>query len=69
MFLEPWMLGTLAITFGICAVWNYKKGMKTGAFSTLDMLENDRVIMIDNAGNIRPYAAPLKKFRKYKNKS
>ena len=67
MYLEPWMLGTLALTFCICAVWNYRKGIRMGAFSTLEMLENDRIIMIDTVGNIKPYTPyKYKRYRKSK---
>ena len=67
MYLEPWMLGTLALTFGICAVWNYRKGIRMGAFNTLEVLENDKIIMIDTVGNIKPYTPyKYKRYRKSK---
>lgn len=58
MYLEPWMLYVLALTFGFCAWWNRRCGFRAGAFQTLDLLEQDKIISINDEGDIRPYRNP-----------
>ena len=55
MYLEPWMLFVLVLTFGICAWWNHTKGIKYGIISVLTGLEYDKIISISDEGVIKPY--------------
>ena len=55
MYLEPWMLFILALTYGICAWWNHTKGIKNGIISVLTGLEYDKIISISDGGIIKPY--------------
>lgn len=55
MFLEIWMIVVLVLTFGICAWHSTKFGFKKGAMAILQSLENDKIIVIHNDGNISPY--------------
>jgi hypothetical protein len=55
MYLEPWMLFVLVLTFGICAWWNHTKGIRDGIISVLTGLEYDKIISINDEGVIKPY--------------
>jgi hypothetical protein len=55
MYLEPWMIFVLALTYGICAWWNHTKGIKYGIISVLTGLEYDKIISISDEGVIKPY--------------
>jgi hypothetical protein len=48
MYLEPWMLVVLVLSFGVCAWYNRKAGMMTGFFGALDALEEQKIIQIVN---------------------
>jgi hypothetical protein len=64
MYLDPWMLGTLALVFGFCAWFNHKRGLRLGIITTLEALENDKVIRVLDDGTISPYRAPTYRKRK-----
>jgi hypothetical protein len=70
MFLEPWMIATLAVAFGICAFLSKRSGFNDGAILTLQALEEQKLIKIEEDGSIKrwtPYAElPVKKARKRK---
>lgn len=70
MYLEPWMIVTIVIAFGACAFWSRGNGYYSGATRTLQALEEQRFIKIDDEGNIKrwtPYGEmPEKKIRKKK---
>jgi hypothetical protein len=71
MYLEPWMLFVLALTYGICAWWNHTKGIKNGIISVLTGLEYDKIISISDEGVIKPYRnydVMIKKRRPHINK-
>jgi hypothetical protein len=54
MYLEPWMLVILVLTYGTCAVWNRRKGYMVGVMSTLTNLEEDKFIRVLDDGTILP---------------
>lgn len=70
MYLETWMIVTLVIAFGACAFWSRGNGYYAGAARVLEILEEQRLIKIDDDGQIKrwtPYAElPAKKTRKKK---
>ena len=70
MYLETWMIVTLILAFGACAFISRNQGFLRGATVTLQALEEQRFIKIDDEGNIKrwtPYAElPAKKTRKKK---
>mgnify|MGYP003334380392 FL=1 len=55
MFLEPWMIGVLALTVGLCAVWNRHMGFRIGAMAVLEKLETEKIISVSNEGEIMKY--------------
>lgn len=65
MYLEPWMIATVIISFGICAYVSRNQGFVRGATATLQALEQQRFIKIEEGGNIKrwtPYNdVPAKK--------
>lgn len=70
MYLETWMIATLIISFGACAYISRNQGFVRGATATLQALEDQKFIKIDDDGEIKrwtPYAElPKKKSRKKK---
>jgi len=70
MFLESWMIVTLIIAFGACAFISRKQGFVVGAINTIQALEEQRFIKVDDDGNIKrwtPYNdVPVKKNRSKK---
>lgn len=67
MYLEPWMIVTLCIAFGACAFISRRGGFEAGAVMTLQALEEQRFIKIDDEGQIKrwtPYSEEMKKSKK-----
>jgi hypothetical protein len=67
MYLDPWMIFTLCIAFGACAFLSRRGGFTAGAMTTLQALEEQRYIKIDDDGNIKrwtPYSEEIKKTKK-----
>lgn len=70
MYLSLWQILTVCVTFGACAVISRRSGFVLGATATLEALEKNRFIKIEEDGSIKrwtPYAenpAPVKKTRK-----
>lgn len=67
MYLDPWMIVTIIIAFGACAFWSRGNGFYAGATRTLQALEEQRFIKIDEDGQIKrwtPYGE--KKIRRKK---
>lgn len=70
MYLDPWMIITLIVAFGACAFISRNQGFLRGASVTLQALEEQRFIKIDDEGNIKrwtPYnEMPIKRKSKKK---
>lgn len=70
MYLDPWMIVTLILAFGVCAFVSRNQGFLKGATVTLQALEQQRFIEIDEDGQIKrwtPYTdLAEKKSRKKK---
>jgi len=73
MYLDNWMIAALILSFGICAYTSRNRGFLQGATATLQALEEQRYIKIDDDGNIKrwtPYNdLPVKKTKKKIDKS
>ena len=67
MYLEPWMIAALIISFGLCAFLSRRGGFNNGALLTLQALAEQKFIKIEEDGSIKrwtPYAElPAKKTR------
>lgn len=70
MYLEPWMIITLIISFGICAIVSNRRGFSQGGEFALQLLVEKRMIKITDEGEIlrwTPYDdTPKKATRKRK---
>lgn len=70
MYLETWMIVAIVLAFGACAFFSRGNGYYAGAARVLEVLEEQRLIKIDDDGQIKrwtPYAElPEKKTRKKK---
>ena len=69
MYLEPWMIVTLCIAFGACAFISRRQGIFTGSMNTLHVLEEQKLIKIEDDGSIKrwtPYAELPTKGKKRK---
>lgn len=71
MYLDLWMIVTLIIAFGACAFISRGSGYYAGAARVLEALEEQKLIKIDDDGQIKrwtPYAEkqPVKATRKRK---
>lgn len=69
MYLETWMIVTLIIAFGACAFISRNQGFMKGATVTLQALEEQRYIKIDEDGQIKrwtPYSETAKSVKKKK---
>lgn len=68
MYLDPWMIIMLILSFGICAFVSRRGGFTAGAVTTLQILEEQKMIKIEEDGSVKrwtPYAElPAKKKRK-----
>lgn len=56
MYLDNWMIGMVIVSFGICAVLCRKQGFVLGATATLQALERERIIKIQDDGTIKRWA-------------
>ena len=67
MYLEPWMIAALIISFGLCAFLSRRGGFNNGALLTLQALAEQKFIKIDEDGSIKRFTAydekPAKKKR------
>jgi hypothetical protein len=54
MFLETWMLITLALLFGFCAWYNRRSGVLIGIDVTLDHLKKHGIIFVNENGEVHP---------------
>lgn len=65
MYLDTWMIATIILSFGICAYVSRNRGFIQGATVTLQALEEQRFIKLEEDGTIKrwtPYAElPAKK--------
>jgi len=70
MYLDPWMIVTLIVAFGICAFISRNQGFLRGATATLQALEEQRYIKITEDGSIKRWTQyndiPEKKSRSKK---
>jgi hypothetical protein len=67
MYLDTWMIVMLVLSFGACAWFSRGNGFWAGATQTLQMLEQQKMIKIDEEGSIKRWTAyddkPVKKKR------
>lgn len=65
MYLETWMIALLILSFGVCAFYSRRTGFVLGATMTLQALERERVIKINEDGTVKRWAPyndlPVKK--------
>lgn len=64
MYLSTWMIVTLILSFGICAFISRRQGFVLGATATLQALERERMIKVEEDGTVKrwtPYAELPKK--------
>lgn len=65
MYLETWMIVMLVLSFGACAFISRRQGFVVGATMTLQALERERLIKIEEDGQVKrwtPYnELPVKK--------
>jgi len=70
MYLETWMIAALVLSFGACAWFSRKSGFAYGAMATLEMLERERLIKVEEDGSVKRWApyndVPVKKKRRAK---
>ena len=53
MYLDPWMIVTVCIAFGACAFISRRQGFVVGAMNTLQALEEQRYIKVQEDGSIK----------------
>lgn len=58
MFVDLWILSLFSILFGVCAVWNFRRGRDIGIAETLVSLSFDKIIKITPNGEIVSYDDP-----------
>lgn len=58
MFVDIWVLSLFSILFGICAVWNYRRGKQIGVAETIVSLAVEKIIKITPEGEIASYDNP-----------
>lgn len=56
MYLDNWMIALVILSFGICAFYSRRSGFVLGATATLQALERERVIKIEDDGSIKRWA-------------
>lgn len=56
MYLETWMIALVVLSFGVCAYYSRRSGFVLGATMTLQALERERVIKIEEDGSIKRWA-------------
>lgn len=64
MYLEPWMIIALVLSFGACAYLNYKSGRRSGILLGIEgafaYLESNKIIKYMNDGSIQGTNKKLK---------
>lgn len=48
MYVDFWILSLFSVLFGICAVWNRKRGLQEDVQGTLELLKELKIIEIEN---------------------
>jgi hypothetical protein len=70
MYLDTWMIALLILSFGVCAFYSRRTGFILGATVTIQTLERERFIKLQDDGTVKrwtPYDdVPVKKTRKKK---
>jgi hypothetical protein len=65
MYLETWMIALLILSFGVCAFYSRRTGFILGATVTIQALERERLIKLQDDGTVKrwtPYDdGPVKK--------
>ena len=65
MYLETWMIALLILSFGVCAFYSRRTGFILGATVTIQALERERFIKLQEDGTVKrwtPYDdVPVKK--------
>lgn len=65
MYLDNWMIVLLILSFGVCAWMSRRSGFAYGAVTTLQALEREKLIRVEEDGSIKRWApyndAPTKK--------
>jgi hypothetical protein len=65
MYLETWMIALLILSFGVCAFYSRRTGFILGATVTIQALERERLIKLQDDGTVKrwtPYDDdPVKK--------
>lgn len=65
MYLNYWMIAMIVLSFGVCAYISRRQGFVLGSTMTLQALERERVIKIQDDGSVKRWApyndVPVKK--------
>lgn len=65
MYLNYWMIAMIVLSFGVCAYISRRQGFVLGATMTLQALERERLIKIQDDGSVKRWAPyndePVKK--------
>lgn len=65
MYLDNWMIVALILSFGLCAWFSRRSGFENGAMVTLEVLEREKMIKVQEDGSVKrwtPYNdVPVKK--------
>ena len=65
MYLDTWMIALLILSFGVCAFYSRRTGFILGATATIQALERERFIKLQDDGTVKrwtPYDdVPVKK--------
>jgi hypothetical protein len=65
MYLDTWMIALLILSFGVCAFYSRRTGFILGATVTIQALERERLIKLQDDGTVKrwtPYDdGPVKK--------
>ena len=72
MYLETWMIALLILSFGVCAFYSRRTGFILGATVTIQALEREKFIKLQEDGTVKrwtPYDdVPVKKATRKKKK-
>ena len=72
MYLETWMIVLLILSFGVCAFYSRRTGFILGATVTIQALEREKFIKLQEDGTVKrwtPYDdVPVKKATRKKKK-
>lgn len=52
MYLETWMIISIIISFGVCAIYNRRVGYNQGGVTALHLLVEQKLIRITDEGKI-----------------